>query len=307
MAGVLTGFAVIWAIVALGYLIGRLDLLGGNAPVVLARLVFFVAAPALLFATLTTASLDRIFTPALAAFVLSTLAVAALYWLMARLWWRRTVAQTTVGALAASYVNAANLGLPIAAYVLGDVSFVAPVLLFQVLLAAPVALAVLDIASGQGRPSLTRIVLLPARNPIMLTSAAGIAIAAIGWHPPASLLQPIELVGAAAVPCALLAFGLSLPGSRPLQPGPDARDRYAAVALKVLVQPALAYLIGRYGLGLAGPVLLAAVVTSALPTAQNVFVFATRYRQAEGLARDAIMLSTLAAAVAMIAIAALLG
>jgi malonate transporter len=306
MREVLTGFGVLWLIAAVGYPLGRYDVLGPAGRVVLTRLVFFVAAPALLFATLAESSLGEIFTPALAAFVLSTVAVALTYVIASRLLWRQPVGELTVGALAASYVNAANLGLPIAAYVLGDVSFMAPVLLFQVLIAGPVALAVLDIAAGEGGPSLRQLVLLPARNPIMLGSVAGIVIAATGWSPPAEVLRPFQLIGAAAVPAALLAFGMSLPGSRPLHAGPEAAARFTAVTLKVLVQPALAYLLARHAFGLDGPALLAAVVTSGLPAGQNVYVFATQYGQGESLARDAVLLSTLAAAVVLLAVAAVL-
>lgn len=306
MGAVLSGFAAIWAIATLGYLLARGRVLGEHAPEVLGRLVFFVATPALLFATLSRTSLDRIITGALLVFVAATVLVAVVYTLVARLWWKRSTRRVTIGALGASYVNAANLGLPIAAYVLGDVSLVVPVLLFQVLLAAPFALTVLDLASGQGRPSLKDLLLLPARNPIMVASVAGIAVAASGWTPPELLMEPFLLVGAAAVPAALLAFGMSLPGARPLQAGPEAPDRYLAVTLKVIVQPALAYLIGRFLVGLPQEQLFAAVVTSALPAAQNVFVFALRYKESETLARDVVMLSTLASALTMIVAAVFL-
>ncbi|GIF39097.1 AEC family transporter [Actinoplanes xinjiangensis] len=299
MAGVLSGFTTIWAIAALGYLLARGRVLGEHAPQVLARLVFSVAAPALLFVTLSHTSLDRILTGALLAFVASTVLVAAVYVLVAKLAWKRSTGATTIGALGASYVNAGNMGLAVAAYVLGDVSLVVPVLIFQVLLAGPFALTVLDLAGGQGRPSLRRLALVPARNPLMIASGAGVVVAASGWTPPVLLLEPLSLVGAAAVPAALLAFGMSLPGARPLRTGPDAPDRYLAVTLKIVVQPLLAYLIGRM-IGLDGHELFAAVVTSALPAAQNVFVFALRYRESEALARDVVMLSTLASALAMI-------
>ncbi|WP_033344823.1 AEC family transporter [Catenuloplanes japonicus] len=306
MSGVLSGFAAIWAIATLGYLLARGRVLGEHAPEVLGRLVFFVATPALLFVTLSRTSLDRIVTGALLVFVAATILVAVIYTLIARLVWKRSTRRATIGALGASYVNAANLGLPIAAYVLGDVSLVVPVLLFQVLLAAPFALTVLDLASGQGRPSLKSLLLLPARNPIMVASVAGIAVAVSGWTPPELLLEPFTLVGAAAVPAALLAFGMSLPGARPLRPGPEAPDRYLAVGLKVIVQPVLAYLIGRFLVHLPQDQLFAAVVTSALPAAQNVFVFALRYKESETLARDVVMLSTLASALTMIVAAVFL-
>ncbi|WP_422769392.1 AEC family transporter [Plantactinospora sp. WMMC1484] len=307
MSGVVTGFAVIWTVTLVGYLVGRTNLLGPHGTAVIARLVFLIATPALLLGTLARSTVADLATPALAVFVLSTLIVAALYLLVARLGWRGPPGEATVGALCASYVNAANLGLPVAAYVLGDVSFVVPVLIFQVLLAAPLALGVLDaITAGRGL-SVRRLALLPARNPIMLGSAAGLLISVSGWDPPAELLRPFDLVGSAAVPLALLALGMSLPGARPLAGGSGAVQRFVVVGLKIVVQPVLAYAIARFGFGLTGPVLLAAVVTSALPTAQNVFVFATHYGQAQPLARDAVVLSTVAAAVSLAAIAALLG
>lgn len=303
---VLTGFLAIWVVTLAGYLLARYEVLGPHATVVLARLVFFLATPALLFTTLARSSLAEVFTGALAAFVLSTVLVAAGYLTLARTLWRRPAGQATVGALCASYVNAANLGLPVSAYVLGQVSFVVPVLLFQVLVAAPLALAVLDATATGVRPSPGRLLRLPARNPIMLGCAAGLAVSVSGWQPPLEVMRPFDLVGSAAVPLALLALGTSLRGTRPFAAGPERAERYLTVFLKVLVQPVLAYLIGRFALQLSGTTLLAAVVMSALPTAQNVFVFATRYRRADGLARDAVVLSTIAAALTLTAVAALL-
>lgn len=307
----LAGFAAIWVVTLVGYLIGRYELLGPSGPTVLTRLVFFVAAPALLVTTLVRSSPGDVFTGALAAFVLSTVLAAGAYLaitLLVRRGRERPDAGTlTVGTLAASYVNAGNLGIPVAAYVLGDVSFIAPVLLFQTMVAAPIALAVLDVTTGGRRPSPRALAMLPLRSPLTLASGVGIAIAVAGWRPPEEVLRPFDLVASSAVPLALLALGMSLPGSRPFRAGRDGRDRYTAVVLKAFGQPLLAYLIGRFALGLEGPALLAAVVTAALPTAQNVFVFASRYDRATALARDAIVLTTLAAAATLVLIAAWLG
>ncbi|MFY1694103.1 MULTISPECIES: AEC family transporter [unclassified Solwaraspora] len=307
MRAILAGFAAIWSVTAIGYLISRYGLLGSDATTVLARLAFYVATPALLFTTLSTTRPAEVFTGAFAAYLLSTAAVALGYLAVAGLWWRHPAGDVAVGTLGASYVNAANLGIPVAVYVLGDVSAVAPILLFQVLVAAPAAIAVLDVSTGDRRPSLGRLLSLPTRNPIMIASAAGLAVAVAGVRPPMELLRPFELLGAAAVPLALLALGMSLPGARPLAAGPQAGQRATAVALKVVGQPIAAYLIGRYALGLTGPALISAVVTAALPTAQNVFIFASQYQRAERLARDTIVLSTVATAVTLPLIAAWLG
>lgn len=78
------------------------------------------------------------------------------------------------------------------------------------------------------------------------------------------------------------------------------------VGLKMVVQPLAAYLIGRFVLGFHGPDLLAVTVLSGLPTAQNVFVMAVRYRRSETLARDVIFVTTFGSIPAMLAISALL-
>lgn len=280
---------------------GRFRLLGPGSETVLARLVFFVAAPALLVATLATTPVSGVFTMAAVPFVASTVVVALATAAVARWRWRLGRGEGTVATLCASYANGGYLGIPIAAFVLGDVSYAVPVLLFQVLLFAPVALALLD--SGRGARGLLS---LPLRTPLIPACLAGLAVTVSGWSPPAALLRPFELVGAAAIPLALLALGLSLGGARPLHRGPDAEIRYAVVAAKVLLQPAIAYLLG-WLLGLEGILLLAAVVMSGLPTAQNVFVFATRFQRAAGLARDAVVLSTLLTALTLVAVSLWLG
>jgi hypothetical protein len=276
-------------------------LLGPGSEVVLARLVFFVAAPALLLFTVATTPVTGIFTAAFVPFLGSTLVAALVTVGLARWRWGLGRGDGTVATLCASYVNAGYLGIPIAAFVLSDVAYAVPVILFQTLVFAPTALAVLDT-----RPGFKGLLTVPMRNPIIPACLVGLAITASGWSPPAALLRPFELVGGAAVPLALIALGLSLGGARPLRNGPDSGPRYAVVAIKVLVQPALAYLIGRV-LGLDGILLLAAVVMSGLPTAQNIFVFATRFGRAPSLARDAVVLSTLVGAVTLMIAAVLLG
>ena len=77
------------------------------------------------------------------------------------------------------------------------------------------------------------------------------------------------------------------------------------VGLKLLVQPALAYAVG-LAVGLQDAALYAVAVLAALPTAQNVFVLASRYDRGVVLARDAIFLSTIGSVPAILVLTALL-
>ncbi|MFC9835645.1 AEC family transporter [Rhodococcus sp. NPDC127530] len=296
MSGVVAGFTVIFVIIAIGYLLGRRGTLGAEGESVLGRLVFFVATPALLFDSLASSDLSVIFSPTLAVAAATALTVGALYMVVARVWLRRSLPELTIGALSASYVNSANLGIPIAVFVLGDASFVAPLLLFQIIAYSPIALTILDVTTLRRGASRLDTITAPFKNPIVVAGAAGLLIALLGWAPPEALMQPFRLIGGASVPGALLAFGISLYGVRVLEKGTSPRrDVALASVLKIIVQPVLAYLMARYLLGLDGHELFAIVVVATLPTAQNVFVYASRYGVGTVMARDTAFVTTLAA------------
>jgi predicted permease len=311
VSGVVAGFTVIFVVIAVGYLLGRLGTLGSQGQFVLGRLVFFVATPALLFTTLASSDLSVIFSPTLAVASATAFAVGALYVVVAKIWLNRPLPELTIGALSASYVNSANLGIPIAVFVLGDATFVAPLLLFQIVVYSPIALTILDLTALRGadaeKLSLIDTVTAPFKNPIVLAGAAGLIVALIGWVPPRPLMQPFELIGATSVPGALLAFGLSLYGVRVLEKGSSPRrDVALASTLKIVVQPVLAYLMAHFLLGIDGHQLFAIVVVSTLPTAQNVFIYASRYRRGMVLARDSAFVTTLASIPAIALVTALL-
>ncbi len=305
MTGVLSSFVVLIAVVAVGYLLARTGLFDSGATQVLARLTFYVSTPALLFTTLSRADVAELFTTTLLATSGSIAVVALVVVVVSGLLWHRSAADTTVTVLAASYVNAGNLGIAVAAYALGDASLVAPVLLFQVLVMAPIALAVLDTTSSAGRRSVLRVATQPVRTPVTMSCLAGPALSATGTALPALVMQPVDLIAGTAVPLALMAYGLSLHGSpRPGSEG-TARDLWLVVVLKVVVQPAVAYLLGRHALGLDGTPLLAVAVTTALPTAQNVFVYAATYGRGTTIARDAVLVTTVLSVPALLVIVAL--
>jgi malonate transporter and related proteins len=312
VTAVLSGFAALAAVIAVGWVAGRTGVLGEGAAGVLSRLSFFVATPALLVLTLARSDPGALLSAALVATGGSAVLAALLYTGLAGWRSRRSPAQLATGALASSYVNAANLGVPLTAYVVGDASYVAPVLLFQVLVLAPVGLAVLAHSArpahpATGAPARWRVLTQPVRTPVVLGCAAGLLLAATGLRLPSLVLQPLQLLAALAVPAALLAFGLSLHGAPRPASGEGRGQVWLAVALKTLVQPGLAYALGRWGVGLTGVPLLAVTLTSALPTAQNVFVYATAYDRGTELARDAVLVTTVLSVPVLIGVAVLLG
>ncbi len=304
MAGVFDGFATIVALIALGAVLAQLGVVDAAGQRTLSTLAFLVASPALLLSVLEDSDIGAVFSENLAAMA-GAVVVSATPALAAGVVRRRGLGDTVVGALCSSYQNAGNLGLPIAAYVLGDPALVAPVLLLQLLVLQPLALTLLDVDASTERLHLARILSRPVRNPITIGSLIGLLLAVTGTDLPSAVQDPLELVGGMAVPAMLLAYGVSLRlGPLPGR-GVPAGELALAVVLKMVVQPVAAYAIARFALGLDGDALLAVTVLSALPTAQNVFIIASRYDRETLLARDAIFVSTIASVPVIVAITAL--
>jgi malonate transporter len=361
----ITTFVPIWALTLLGFVAGRFRLLGAGADRVLGGFVFHLAMPAALFSVLTRTRLS-VNGPALGAFAVSTVLIMAVGFILSGRIFGREPGEAMIGGMAAGYVNSANLGIPVALRVLGDATFLSGVLLFQALVVTPVVLAFLDRGADRRlRPA--RLATLPLRNPVILGLAAGALCSAFGWHPPAGVAGPLDLLGAAAVPAALVALGLSLtgndpgpanepaavpagpgepaavpagpgepaavpagtaapaafpagtaepaafpagtgePAARPARTGRRFRAEVLALsALKLLAQPLLAYLVGLLA-GLRPADLLALVVCAALPTAQNVYIFAQEYDRADTVARGTVIVSTALSMLTLAAIGWLLG
>jgi predicted permease len=307
--GVLQGFATIAAVVALGWLLAHFGVLGTSGQLFLSRLAFYVASPALLLVVMARTPISAIFSANLVASVASVVVTVAAYLLVARVRWKPPLGEAVIGSLCSAYVNAGNLGIPIALYVLGDISLMAPTLLLQLLVITPISLALLDADRGGHRPSLATGFRSVTRNPITIAALAGVLLSLVVPHVNpdllAALMQPVQLVGNMAVPAMLIAFGISLRrGPKPGSGGSRAQVG-TLVGLKLVLQPVVAVTVGYAAVGLRGTALFAAAVTAALPTAQNVFTYANTYRRATYLARDAIFVSTFLSVPAILLIALL--
>jgi malonate transporter len=305
VGGVLIGLAVIGVVIAVGYIAARCGL-GGEATVsALTRTAFFITNPVLLFTVVLESDMAVVFSAYVPLALITAAVTALLYVTISRLWFRRPLAETAIGAMASSYVNANNIGIPITLYALGDATPVAPVLLVQLLLLAPLVLTLLDL-SAAGRFSPRLMLTQPFRNPMIIASLLGVVLAALNVKLPEPVMAPLTLLGGGAVPVVLLAFGMSLHGSRMLGSGGHTAEILTATVLKSAGMPLVAFVVGHFLFNLDHHMLLGVVLMAALPSAQNVFLFASRYGRGVAVARETSLLSTAAAAPALILIVWLL-
>lgn len=305
MGGVLIGFAIIGFVIFVGWLLARFRIVSQDGRLVLNRTAFFAASPALLFIVLAKADVQLLFSSVLAVALLAFVAVALLYTVVARLWLTKDPSRIALAASASGYSNINNIGLPVAIYVIGDASFVGPMLLLQLLVIAPLLLATLDVLTA-GRASFVGVLTQPLRNPMLIASALGAVVAALGIELPDPVLAPLEILGGAAVPLMLLAFGISLGGERPLQPGTGRREVWLAVVLKNAIMPVIAFLLATFLFRMDAHLVYACTVMAALPSAQNMYQYALRYDRGTVITRDIVLLTTVLSLPVMLVIAALL-
>jgi malonate transporter len=289
---VIAAFGPVWILTAVGYLLRRGRIFTDEGVGTLSRYVFHIAMPATLFVTLARTSLSGFGGLPLVAFVVSAAAAGGGGWLLATRWFSRSGCERTIEAMAAGYVNSANLGIPIALQVLGSVSFLVDVVLWQTVLVTPVILLALDRGTDRhARLRWRRLLSLPFRTPIISACVLGVIASATGFRPTGVVHSCLSLVAASAVPVALIALCGSLHRDLP------SRERgigelVAITLIKVVGQPLVGYLVAQFVLGLSAPQVLAVVVCAGLPTAQNTFIFAQEYRVAEALASRAVVMTT---------------
>src|SRR6201987_1408432 len=111
-------------------------------------------------------------------------------------------------------------------------------------------------------------------HPLVISTAVGIASAAVHFQPPLAVERLLQFLQNAAAPCALFTLGVTV-ALRPMKKMPW--EVPPLVAVKLLLHPVLVFLL----LSLFGPFeqrwINTAILMGALPPALNVFVFAQQY------------------------------
>ena len=307
MSGVLAGFFIVWAMIGVGWVAGRTGVLGPHGRYVLNRSTFFIASPALVLVGLLESDVTEVLSLPMAVAGISGLATGAIVLGAVALLTRRSGADLVMTAISGSVVNGANMGFPIAAYVLGDISHALPVILFQQAVYTPLYLFVLHRVTVDSSPGLGGVLRSVVANPTIIASAIGLLLVLLGARIPEVVLEPVQSLADMAIPAMLLAYGLSLHGSRPLAKDDGYRGLIAvASGSKLLLMPVIAVGVGLL-LGLRGASLYEVVVMAALPTAQNVYVAAARYSASENLARDTVLITTIGTVLVLLVISAVLG
>jgi len=307
---ILTVAFPVFALVGIGWLGGRLRLLGPHGTTALNGFVTWFALPAMLFGALAKVRLEEILNwPFVAVFGGSMFATYAVGMVAARIVARAGVAHMSLHGLAAAFGNVGYMGIPLCIAAFGPQGAL-PATLAVVLGAAgllTLALVVAEFGGENSPPSraaaVARVGGAVLRSPIMQAVALGMLVSAFALPVPAPVQRFLDLLASAAGPCALFAIGhfLSEQGV-----GEEWREVAWASFGKVLLQPALALALLAVVPAMDDMWMKSALLLAALPSAANCFVLAREYGRFVAGASATILVSTVASVFTVSALVVLL-
>ena len=308
-ANVLPVFLVILA----GALLMRLKLAPERLGIWLGELVFRFCVPILLFKTLALASFGHT-NPArlwLAYFTGVAIAWTAGHLVATRIFGEKRPIGVIAG-IASAFANNVFIGLPLVQRMVGPEGLVALSILLAIhlpvmMIAGTVLMERASRATGAAGSGLGRMLRQTLanllRNPLIIGIVLGAVWNAVGLGLPLALRLPLDWIGWAAGPAALLSIGMSLKGG--VTSGQLSLVA-ALSAIKLLVLPASVFVAG-LAYGLPKDWAAAMVLTSSVPAGVNAWLIANRFGQGQRLAASVIFLTTLTGVVTVSAWAWLLG
>jgi predicted permease len=294
----------VFGLIAAGFLCRRTGTLGPAAASELNRFVVWLALPALLFDTMAHASWQQLYQPAFVMTFSLSCAIVFVFVLASRMATGRALADASVDAIAASYPNTGYIGFPLCLLAFGPASLtpttIATILVACVLFGAAIVLIEIGVSSKERSAGklFWKVTGSLARNPLIVSPIAGVAVAASGFSVAPSLETFLKLLGGAASPCALVSLGLFLAAKRQTS-GAAARGTLVLSATKLVVQPALTWWLAMRVFALPATLAHTAVVLAALPTGTGPFMLAEFYGRDASVTSRTILLSTVGSLVSL--------
>ncbi len=284
----------LFGLILLGYISGRIQKITLDGLAWMNFFIVYIALPPLIYKLLAQTPLEEFRNASfLLTTSLSTFTIFFLCFFIAKFREQNT-ANSTVQGFAGAYGNIGYLGPPLALAAFGPEAGVPVALIFCLDNTMHFTLAPLLMAVGNDkRPHLLAMLLGIIKkivtHPFILATIAGIASASAQYQPPEVFDSLLTLLAQAAAPCALFVMGVSA-ALRPLKRVPP--ELIYLVPIKLVVHPALVYLLLKQMPDLPSAWLHAAVLMAALPAATNVFVIAQQYDAWVERASSTVVVST---------------
>lgn len=306
LQAVIDAVVPVFGLILIGWLAARRQWLPETATDALNRFVIYLALPALLFISMARSDVSVLSEFGLAAsFGLGSLLTSLLYVGCSRQR-RPDSIDRSINSMSASYANAGFMGIPLILIVFGQQAMPAAIVVCIMTVAVQfgVTIVVIEVLKARGgslAPALLRVTVSLARNPILVAPVAGIALAYWQIPLPNAVTGLVDLLAAAATPCALMTIGLFLARSNATGNSPDVLQ---IVVLKLLVHPLLVGILALLVFDVSTLWAWTAIVAAALPVGTGPFMLANIYRRDATASARTILVSTIGSVITLSGIVA---
>lgn len=294
MIDVFTIIAPVFAIMFLGFGLGKTSLFPDKSSDILITFVWYVAIPALMFRAIGSADL-----PTAAEFLLVIAYYGALLLLYliavlaSKFLFRLSPAEQGIFALSSCFANGGFIGIPLmeGAFGMEGVRLLLVILSFHSLTLLTTTTLIVEKAMsvpGEGGV-LKKTVRSIGQNPLLIALALGLTWSALALPFPEWLDKMLALPAASAPPVGLFAAGMALSN---VKIAGDLRQALTAVGFKLLLLPLMVFVAVTYVIPLPPVWAGVAVLTSALPSGMVAYTFGSHYQTGARRAATTVMVST---------------
>ena len=284
----------VFGLILIGGFVGKSGFLGKDATGALNMFVVYLSLPAVMFQAMAHIPPAQLANPSLFFAFCGGIAIPGALALTFALRGKEPLGNAAMQALSATFCNTGYMGIPLCRMAFGDDSLL-PGVICMVITACPqfaVAIALIE-ADRPGKAPwriATKVGKALIRNPLLVSPVAGLLVSAVGINLPLVLERFLTILGGAATPCALVATGMMVAESterfRPFLVG-------RLVVLKLLVQPAVAWVIAYRMVDLPPAWAGTVVLMSALPTGASAFILAKLYGREVASTSGTVLVSTI--------------
>jgi predicted permease len=288
----------VFAISLVGYVLARHRFFQQAHVAGLSRFVFHIAIPVLLFESLATIELPaHINWQFLVCYYLVVLVIYGLSMWIGRVRFTYSAREQGVFGMGAAYSNLVLVGLPIVTAAYGDAALLPMFMIISIhsgiLFFIGTVMAERENSRGLAVTAVARHTLHQLiKNPIVSSLLLGLLFNATGLPLPGPLATTLDVLGRAALPCALIVLGASLSY---FKPAGHLTEAWTIVGLKIVVQPVLVWLLAFQLFHLEPLWGTIAVLAAGMPVGINAYMFAQKYEVCIAPLATAVLLSTLLA------------
>jgi len=284
----------IFILAFIGFIAGKLKILPENTAGALCAFLFYFSGPAVSFSNIITSEIEDIFNFRFAlSMLLFELVIFFLLFILYKTVFKERGTGLIIHCICGFYGNISYVGIPVFLSLFNDIIPNIITLLIHGMITFPLVVFLLDWFSGEeSHAGVLHAFLNSLKNPNIFIPVIASFLLFFKVHVPQVIIDTADLLGKPTTAAGMFALGLTCSKSSIRSSSRVFFNALVSVLIKLLLCPAIAFIIGRFIFSLESWWLNSMVILAMLPAALNDFILSQRYHTDEDFAGVSVLLST---------------